>query len=301
MDFGKETRKLETCWLQMDFQKEEGNSRTILSIVAKEDLEFEQMDVKTAFLHGDLEETIYMKQPEGFVQGSENQLLRISRKLASSKKVLEVNLTWGGKRKLFLSQQKYLEKVKFGMSTCKSVSAPLAQHFKLSDIAYFVSVVHRFMANLGKTHWHALKWILRYLRGFVYSDYAGSIDTRNSLFGYIFTIFGGLVSWKASLQKGFVSELGYKQEPVTVFCDNQSAIYLVRNPMFHERSKHIDVKLHFIREVISSGAVKFDKIATEENPTDALTKSLPVAKFELCLNLILETWKVRPPLKRGDI
>ena len=90
-----------------------------------------------------------------------------------------------------------------------------------SDIAYFVSVVHRFMANLGKTHWHALKWILRYLRGslsiglsyrcgaemrdvitgFVYSDYAGSIDTRNSLFGYIFTIFGGLVCWKASLQQ----------------------------------------------------------------------------------------------------
>ena len=42
-------------------------------------------------------------------------------------------------------------------------------------------------------------------------------------------------------------------------CDNQSTIYLVRNPMFHEHSKHIDVKLHFIREVISSGAIKFDK------------------------------------------
>ena len=83
-----------------------------------------------------------------------------------------------------------------------------------------------------------------------------------------------------------MSEMGYKQETVTVFCDNQSAIYLVRNPMFHERSKHIDVKLHFIREVISSGAVKFDKIATEENPTNVLTKSLPVAKFELCLNLV---------------
>ena len=42
--------------------------RTILSIVATEDLELEQMDVKTPFLHGDLEETIYMKQPKGFVQ-----------------------------------------------------------------------------------------------------------------------------------------------------------------------------------------------------------------------------------------
>ena len=86
--------------------------------------------------------------------------------------------------------------------------------------------------------------------------------------------------------QGFVSELGYKQKTVTVYCDNQSVIYLVRNPMFHERSKHVDIKLHFIREVVSSGAVKVDKIATKENPVDALTKSLPIAKFELCLNLV---------------
>ncbi|RVW70515.1 Retrovirus-related Pol polyprotein from transposon TNT 1-94 [Vitis vinifera] len=89
------------------------------------------------------------------------------------------------------------------------------------NIAYAVSVVSQFMANLGKAHWHALKWILWYLKGslsiglsyqcgakmrdaitgFVDSDNAGSIDTRKSLSGYIFTIFGGLVSWKASLQK----------------------------------------------------------------------------------------------------
>ena len=81
-------------------------------------------------------------------------------------------------------------------------------------------------------------------------------------------------------------ELGYKQEIVTVFYDNQSVIYLVRNPMFHECLKYIDVKLHFIRKVVSTGVVKVDKIATEENPTNALTKSLPVAEFELCLNFV---------------
>ena len=62
--------------------------RTILSIVAKEDLEFEQMDVKTAFLHGDLEETIYMKQPEGFVQGSENQVCLLKKSLYGLKQSL---------------------------------------------------------------------------------------------------------------------------------------------------------------------------------------------------------------------
>ena len=73
---------------------------------------------------------------------------------------------------------------------------------------------------------------------------------------------------------------------MTLFCDNQSTIYLVRNPMFHERSKYINVKLHFIRKVVSSGAIKVDKIAIEENLVDALTKSLHVAKFKLCLNLV---------------
>ena len=73
---------------------------------------------------------------------------------------------------------------------------------------------------------------------------------------------------------------------MTLFYDNQSTIYLVRNPMFHEHSKYINVKLHFIRKVVSSGAIKVDKIAIEENLVDALTKSLHVAKFKLCLNLV---------------
>ena len=63
-------------------------------------------------------------------------------------------------------------------------------------------------------------------------------------------------------------------------------MHLIKNPMFHDRSEHIDIKLHFIRDVISSGAVIVKKIKTEENPVDAMTKVLPVIKFEHCLNLV---------------
>lgn len=91
------------------------------------------------------------------------------------------------------------------------------------DIAYAVSIVSRFMSNPGNSHWQALKWILRYIKGslgrvlvyggateksrttviegFVDSDYAACLDTRKSLTGYVFTAFGTAISWKANLQK----------------------------------------------------------------------------------------------------
>ncbi|XP_075479264.1 secreted RxLR effector protein 161-like [Primulina tabacum] len=88
------------------------------------------------------------------------------------------------------------------------------------DLAYTVSLVSIFKANPGDEHWKSVKWILRYLKGttdtglifkdsrendnliagYVDSDYAGSIDTRKSLNGYIFTINGTSVSWKSNLQ-----------------------------------------------------------------------------------------------------
>lgn len=71
--------------------------------------------------------------------------------------------------------------------------------------------------------------------------------------------------------------------------DSQSAIHLMKNPMFHERSKHIDVKLHFIRDIITKGEIKVEKIGTENNPADAMTKSLSLTKFKYCLKLVMVT------------
>jgi hypothetical protein len=85
------------------------------------------------------------------------------------------------------------------------------------DLAHAMSVVSRYMANPGKEHWNAVQWIFRYLRGtsnaclrfgkstrglvgYVDSDYACDLDTRRSLTGYVFTIGGCAVSWKARLQ-----------------------------------------------------------------------------------------------------
>ena len=86
--------------------------------------------------------------------------------------------------------------------------------------------------------------------------------------------------------RGLLNELWLNQNTVQVFCDNQSTIHLVKNQMYHERTKHIDVKLQFIRNEVGKGTVVVSKIHTSVNPADALTKALPTAKFELCVNLM---------------
>src|ERR1044072_3739745 len=88
------------------------------------------------------------------------------------------------------------------------------------DLAQTVSQVCKFMSKSGKQHWEAIKWILRYLRGtsdrgimfsreqnvpsvvgYVDSDYAGGLDDRRSTTGYVFTLAGGPICWKSSVQR----------------------------------------------------------------------------------------------------
>ena len=56
--------------------------------------------------------------------------------------------------------------------------------------------------------------------------------------------------------------------------------------MFHERTKHIDVRYHFVRDVIACGDIIVSKVSAHDNPADMMTKSLPIAKFEHCLDLV---------------
>ncbi|KAG8475193.1 hypothetical protein CXB51_031757 [Gossypium anomalum] len=225
---------------------------------------------------------------------------------------------------------------RFNMQSAKLVNTPLAAHFRLSstlspqsddeieymshvpyssavgslmypmvclrpDLSYAVSAVSRYM--FGKTEDEVI--------GYVDADFVGDLDRRRSLTGYVFTIGGCAISWKATLQttvalstteakymaiieackvaiwlKGLFSELNEDLQISTVFCDSQSAIFLTKDQMLHERTKHIDVRYHFIRDIIACGDIVVSKISTHENPADMMTKSLPITKFEHCLDLI---------------
>ena len=73
---------------------------------------------------------------------------------------------------------------------------------------------------------------------------------------------------------------------VKLFIDNKSAIALMKNPVFHGRSKHIDTKFHFIRECIDGGQIVVQFVSTEDQRADALTKALPAGKFATMRHLL---------------
>ena len=147
--------------------------------------------------------------------------------------------------------------------------------------------------------------------GYVDLDYARDLDKRRSTTSYIFILFGGPVSSKSQLQsiaalstteakytvateamkeplwlQGLVKELGVLNSVVDIFSDSHRVIQLCKNPVFHERTKQVDVRYHFIRETVSSGAAKLEKISTPDNPANMATKVLLVSKFKYCMDLV---------------
>ena len=68
-------------------------------------------------------------------------------------------------------------------------------------------------------------------------------------------------------------------DTTVILCDNQGGIRLSKNPMFHNRSKHVDIRYHFIWDMVQRGAVRLDHIGIDEQVADILTKPLGKVKF----------------------
>ena len=144
------------------------------------------------------------------------------------------------------------------------------------------------------------------LTGFSDSDWAGDVDTRRSTTAFVFKIAGGAVSWSSRLQptvalssteaeylalcaaaqeaihlRQLLSDLGFKQErPTVIFDDNQGCVALAKSTRESKRTKHIDVRYHFIRERIDSKELRVEYVPTEQQQADLLTKGLDRVKLE---------------------
>ncbi|GKB48936.1 retrotransposon protein, putative, ty1-copia subclass [Tanacetum coccineum] len=248
------------------------------------------------------------------------------KELEEAKKMLGMEIVRDQSRKIMrVSQSGYISKIlnNFRIDNGKSVQMPLGGHFKLSlkdcpvrdcdvermskvpyanavgslmylmvctrpDIAYAVSVVSRYLANPGKNHWEAVKWILKYLRGTANVGLVYGTDRGNhvDVTGFVDSDYAKDPDKGSYLAKGLLEELGMVLNTVAVNCDNQGAIHLSRNHVFHERTKHINVRYHFIREVLEAKTVKVLKVGTEHNAADALTKVVPGRKLQHCLELL---------------
>jgi hypothetical protein len=142
--------------------------------------------------------------------------------------------------------------------------------------------------------------------GYSDSDHAGDIDTSKSTSGTLFFLGKCPISWQSvkqqvvalsSCEAEYIAAttaatqalwlarllgdlLGRDAEAVELRVDSKSALALAKNPVFHERSKHIRVRYHFIRSCLEEGSVRANYINTQDQLADFLTKSLGRVKFQ---------------------
>lgn len=152
------------------------------------------------------------------------------------------------------------------------------------------------------------------LRAYSDSDWAEDIDDRKSCSGNVLTLATSPISWKSRKQasvalstmeaeyaalsevsreviylKRLLIHMGFEKyvtPPISVFCDNQSAIELSKNAVFHKRSKHIDINFHFTCELVDKKEIVIHYLQTDSMLADILTKSLTKCKHDRCVQML---------------
>jgi hypothetical protein len=143
------------------------------------------------------------------------------------------------------------------------------------------------------------------LIGFSDPDMADDVDDRKSTTGTLFSFGDSPVAWQSQKQKvvalssceaeyvaattvacqavwlrRLLDNMTGKESGATVFIDNKSAIQLCKNLVFHDRSKHIEVRYHYIRDCIDAGKINVEHISTGEQLADILTKPMARVRFQ---------------------
>ncbi|XP_042056179.1 secreted RxLR effector protein 161-like [Salvia splendens] len=141
------------------------------------------------------------------------------------------------------------------------------------------------------------------LVGYSNSDWAGDTDDQKSTSGYVFYMGDTTFTWMSKKQpivtlstceaeyvavsvchaiwlRSLLSELGWPQnEPTTIYVDNKSVIALSKNPVFHNRSKHIDTRYHYIRECVANQEIQVEYVKSQDQVADIFTKTLKYDDF----------------------
>ncbi|GKC14812.1 ribosomal protein L7Ae/L30e/S12e/Gadd45 [Tanacetum coccineum] len=263
---------------------------------------------------------IYMEQPEGFrlreedykyqhwkncpIEARFEQILCYERLGASKTNPWHSDFPAIEVPKLHISQEQYIEKVlrRFNMDKAKMVSSPLTPNFKLTDKDCPSSkkniekmdrpdLAHALVLSVGSCQ-ILVRSIGKLLNGY-FDICEGKLSSQSRIakvFGLVYTKSEYVSTTevpKTMWLKRFLQELGFKQQRYAVLCDNQSTIHLAKNSMFHKRTKHIDIRYHWIRDAIEDGMFELNKVHTDDNASDMLTKAVAREKI-LILRLELE-------------
>ncbi|GJV15688.1 retrovirus-related pol polyprotein from transposon TNT 1-94 [Tanacetum coccineum] len=280
--------------------------RIFIAYAAHKNMIIYQMDVKTAFLNGELKEEVYVSQLEGFVdQDNPSHMYK-------------------------------LKKALYGLKQAPHACRP--------DLNHDVCLCTRYHVKPTKKHLQAVKRIFRYLNGTInmglwYSkdtdmsltayadaDHAGCQDTRRSTSGSAQFLGDKLVSWSSKKQKSTaissteaeyialsgccsqilwmrsqLTDYGFQFNKIPLYCDNKSAIALCCNNVQHSRAKHIDIRYHFIKEQVENGIVELYFVRTEYQLADIFTKPLPRERFNFLIDkLVTRSSSLRQVCRQKD-
>ncbi|KAJ0588688.1 putative RNA-directed DNA polymerase [Helianthus annuus] len=178
------------------------------------------------------------------------------------------------------------------------------------DIMFAVCNCARYQANPKTSHLTAVKRIFRYLRGRP-SNFGGTDKDRKSTSAECQFLGDRLISWQCKKQQTVaistveaeyvaasascsqvvwmqhqLQEYGLTYLKTTIYCDNDAAIQIVKNPVFHSKTKHIDIKVHFIRDCFDRGLIKLEQIDTDANAADLFTKPIRSSKFQVLVDFL---------------
>ncbi|KAB2617825.1 gag-pol polyprotein [Pyrus ussuriensis x Pyrus communis] len=171
------------------------------------------------------------------------------------------------------------------------------------------------MHRPSEAHMDAVQRILKYLKsapgkglmfsnhghqeveGYTDADWAGSVTDRRSTSGYVTFVGGNLVTWRTEFRgmahgvqellwlKILLRELGFNStKPSNLYCDNKAAISIAHNLVQHDRTKHVEVDRHFIKERLVDGTINLPYVKSDDQLADILTKAVSSRIFHLSLS-----------------
>nr|GEV86062.1 zinc finger, CCHC-type [Tanacetum cinerariifolium] len=264
--------------------------RLLLALASIHNLVIHQMDVKTAFLNGDLDEKVYMKQPKRIIMPENKGIV--------------------------ITQSYYIEKIlkKFNREDCSTVSTPMDPVEKLKpntgkpvDQLEYSRAIGCLMYAMTST-----RPDIAYVVGRLNASWINHVDDSSFTSGWVFLLGGGVISWASkkqtyttgsTMESKFVALAAAGKEaewlrnliydiliwpkpiaPISIRCDSAPTMARAYSQIYNGKSRHLGVRHSIVRELIRNGVISNEFVQTQHNLADHLTKGL-------ARNLLNSMWK----------